>query len=205
MLDMARIVSGKLRLDIGTVDPVAVDAGGDRRRRSSGRGKGHQPADLDQSRSPSIRGDADRMQQIIWNILSNAVKFTPTGGVVHVRAEQRDASIVITVEDTGEGIAADFLPLHLRSFPSGDVVREPDPGRTRPRPGAGPAAGRDAGRPGQRRAAPASAWAPSSGLRFPPPFRCRRWPRTIRAMFRRWPISPASGCSSSTMTLMRAT
>ena len=56
------------------------------------------------------------MQQIIWNILANAVKFTPTGGVVHVRAEQRDGSIVITVEDTGEGMAADFLPFIFDRF-----------------------------------------------------------------------------------------
>ena len=116
MLDMARIVSGKLRLDIGTVDPVAATLAAVDVVAPAAAAKGISLRTSISPGLPSIRGDADRMQQIIWNVLANAVKFTPTGGVVHVRAEQQDASIVITVEDTGEGMAADFLPYIFDRF-----------------------------------------------------------------------------------------
>ena len=116
MLDMARIVSGKLRLDIGTVDPVASTLAAVDVVAPAAAAKGISLRTSIKPGLPSIRGDAARMQQIIWNVLANAVKFTPTGGVVHVRADQQDASIVITVEDTGEGMAADFLPFIFDRF-----------------------------------------------------------------------------------------
>ena len=116
MLDMARIVSGKLRLDIGTVDPVAATLSAVDVVAPAAAAKGISLRTSIDPALPSIRGDAGRMQQIIWNVLANAVKFTPTGGVVHIRAEQGDASIVITVEDSGEGMAADFLPFIFDRF-----------------------------------------------------------------------------------------
>ena len=116
MLDMARIVSGKLRLDIGTVDPVAATLAAVDVVAPAAAAKGISLRTSIHPGLPSIRGDAGRMQQIIWNVLANAVKFTPTGGVVHVRAEQQNASIVITVEDTGEGMTADFLPYIFDRF-----------------------------------------------------------------------------------------
>ena len=206
MLDMARIVSGKLRLDIGT------GRSGRRRRwrrstsslrrprqRASACGPRSGPVCPRFAATPT---GCSRSSGTCCRMPSSSRR--PAASCTSAPSE-RDASIVITVEDTGEGMAADFLPYIFDRFRQANVVREPDPGRTGPRPGAGPAAGRDARRPGERRAAPASAWAPSSGLRFPPPFRCRQWSRMIRAMFRRWPISPASGFSLSTMTRTRAT
>ena len=116
MLDMARVVSGKLRLDIGTVDPVAATLAAVDVVAPAAAAKGISLRTSINPNLPSIRGDAGRMQQIIWNVLANAVKFTPAGGVVHVRAAQQDASIVITVEDTGEGMTADFLPFIFDRF-----------------------------------------------------------------------------------------
>ena len=116
MLDMARIVSGKLRLDIGPVDPVAATLAAVDVVAPAAAAKGISLRTSIKPGLPSFQGDAGRMQQIIWNVLANAVKFTPSGGVVHVRAEQRGPSIVITVEDTGEGIAAEFLPFIFDRF-----------------------------------------------------------------------------------------
>ena len=162
MLDMARIVSGKLRLDIGTVDPVAATLAAVDVVAPAAAAKGISLRTSISPGLPSIRGDAGRMQQIIWNVLANAVKFTPTGGVVHVRAEAARRVNRHCCRGHRRGDCRGFSALHLRSFPSGDVIREPAPGRTGPRPGAGPAAGRDAGRPGERQQP-----RPRPGLRLP--------------------------------------
>jgi PAS domain S-box-containing protein len=116
MLDMARVVSGKLRLDMAEVDPVpatlaAIDV--------VAPAAAAKDITIRTSLSvglPSMRGDPDRVQQIIWNILSNAVKFTPVGGMVHIRVEHTAGAIVISVEDTGEGIPAEFLPFVFDRF-----------------------------------------------------------------------------------------
>lgn len=63
-------------------------------------------------RSESVEGDPDRLQQIFWNLLSNAVRFTPEGGHVWLRADEADGNAIIEVRDSGKGIAPEFLP-HL--------------------------------------------------------------------------------------------
>ena len=65
-------------------------------------------------------GDPDRLQQIVWNILTNAIKFTPKGGDVQVRLERNDSHIVITVNDSGQGIAPEFLPHVFDRFRQAD-------------------------------------------------------------------------------------
>ncbi|HET6850778.1 MAG TPA: hybrid sensor histidine kinase/response regulator, partial [Pyrinomonadaceae bacterium] len=67
-----------------------------------------------------IAGDADRLQQVVWNLLSNASKFTPAGGVVGVRVSQDDNYAEIEVSDTGPGIAAEFLPHVFERFRQAD-------------------------------------------------------------------------------------
>ena len=116
MLDMSRIVSGKLRLEIGEVDPVAVTLAAIDVVSPAAAAKDITLRTSLSVALPSLRGDPDRVQQIIWNLLSNAVKFTPAGGTVHVRAEHVAGSIVISVEDTGEGIPPEFMPFVFDRF-----------------------------------------------------------------------------------------
>jgi len=131
LLDVARIAAGKIRLDRSTLDikqvivealqvvQPAADAKGVRMTFEAG--DGIRP----------VLGDAARLQQVTWNLLSNAVKFTPEGGGVHVRLLQVDEQIELSVADTGQGIAADFLPSVF------DPFRQADASSTRQHPGLG--------------------------------------------------------------------
>ena len=66
-------------------------------------------------------GDPDRLQQVFWNLLNNAIKFTPTGGQVQVLLERDNSRIEVSVIDTGEGIAPEFLPYVFDRFQQGDA------------------------------------------------------------------------------------
>jgi CheY-like chemotaxis protein len=79
----------------------------------------------------TIVGDADRLQQVVWNLLSNSVKFTPKGGRVMVRVHRTESYVEITVADTGQGISAEFLPFVFDRF------RQADPSFTRKAAGLG--------------------------------------------------------------------
>src|SRR5205823_15097456 len=67
-----------------------------------------------------VSGDPGRLQLVVWNLMSNAVKFTPNGGRVDVRLERLDSDVQITVRDTGKGISADFLRLIFDRFRQAD-------------------------------------------------------------------------------------
>jgi CheY-like chemotaxis protein len=82
-------------------------------------------------RAAPISGDPNRMQQIVWNLVSNAVKFTPKHGVVQVRLERVNSHVEIVVSDTGSGITPDFLPHIFERF------RQADSGTTREHAGLG--------------------------------------------------------------------
>ena len=119
ILDVSRIIGGKLRLKLGRVqmrevieaalDSVSLAA------QAKGLTVDRQIEDVD-----AIVGDQDRLQQIVWNLLSNAVKFTPREGRVAVRLQRRGDEVVLAVEDTGIGIPEHFLPFVFDRFSQAD-------------------------------------------------------------------------------------
>src|SRR5262249_12507998 len=72
-------------------------------------------------RAGPISGDPDRLRQIVWNLVSNAVKFTPKQGTVQIRLERINSHVEIVVADTGIGIAPEFLPFIFERFRQGDT------------------------------------------------------------------------------------
>jgi PAS domain S-box-containing protein len=120
LLDMARIVSGRLRIDPAPVDLGAVLlAALDTVRPALEAKQLRLQSDL--GPDPAIVvGDANRLQQVAWNLLANAVKFTPPGGLisVHLEADRREARLA--VGDTGQGISPEFLPYVFDRFRQAD-------------------------------------------------------------------------------------
>ena len=109
LLDVSRIVSGKLRLEMRPVDVREVIEEAVDTVRPTADARGVTLAVAIGNVGP-VSGDAQRLQQIAWNLLSNSIKFTPRGGIVTVRAEQIGATVRIVVTDTGQGIDSAFLP-----------------------------------------------------------------------------------------------
>ena len=118
---MSRIISGKLRLDVRTVDLIyIVNAAIDSiRPAADAKGIRLQPM-MDPSAGP-ISGDADRLQQIVWNLLTNAVKFTPKNGKIQVTVQRIDSHVEIVVTDSGVGISKEFLPYVFDRFRQADA------------------------------------------------------------------------------------
>jgi PAS domain S-box-containing protein len=119
LLDMSRVVSGKLRLNVqravlAQMVEVAVESV---RLSASAKGVALR-LDFDPT-APDMVGDPTRLQQIIWNLLSNAVKFTPKGGEITVELRHVESHLEVTVTDTGRGIEAEFLPHVFDAFRQG--------------------------------------------------------------------------------------
>lgn len=120
LLDVSRIITGKMALNISSVDLVhvislAVDS---MRPAADAKGIVIRPV-LDDTVRP-VRADADRLQQVVWNLMSNAVKFTPQGGRVEIRLTALGEAARLAVTDTGKGIAPDFLPQVFDRFRQAD-------------------------------------------------------------------------------------
>ena len=109
LLDVSRIVSGKLRLDMRPVDVRDVLEESVETVRPTADARGVTLTTAIGNVGP-VSGDAQRLQQIVWNLLSNSIKFTPRGGSVSVRAEQVGSTVRIVVSDSGQGIDSEFLP-----------------------------------------------------------------------------------------------
>jgi CheY-like chemotaxis protein len=120
LLDSARIVAGKLRIEPEPVDLVPALRAALDTVRSAAEAKG---VTLIADFGPppeEVLGDATRLQQVVWNLLTNAVKFTPEGGRVELRMESDADSVRITVSDTGKGIEPEFMPFVFDRFRQAD-------------------------------------------------------------------------------------
>jgi PAS domain S-box-containing protein len=121
LLDVSRIISGKLRLDIRTVDLISIINAAIDSIRPAADAKGIRLQTILDPGAGPISGDADRLQQIIWNLLTNAVKFTPKGGCIQAMLQRVDSHVEIIVSDSGVGINKDFLPHVFDRFRQADA------------------------------------------------------------------------------------
>jgi PAS domain S-box-containing protein len=110
LLDVSRIISGKMRLDVQPTDLAAVIDAAVEAIRPAAEGKQIQLRRVLDPFAGPVMGDPARLQQVVWNLLSNAVKFTPKGGKIEVRLERVNSHVEILVADTGAGITPEFLP-----------------------------------------------------------------------------------------------
>ncbi|HEX4341591.1 MAG TPA: ATP-binding protein [Polyangiaceae bacterium] len=121
ILDGSRIITGSLHLEIRSTDlSVIVRAALDAVRPAAAAKKISLALDLDTD-AAHLRGDPDRLQQVVWNLVNNALKFTPKGGNVAVRVARVGTSLELSVQDDGKGIAADFLPYVFERFRQADA------------------------------------------------------------------------------------
>ena len=110
ILDASRIITGKLRIEMVPVDlPRVIEAAVDSMRPAA-EAKGIELQTALDPKTTRVSGDAGRLQQVIWNLISNAIKFTPQEGRVQILTEQVDSHVEIKVIDTGPGIKPEFLP-----------------------------------------------------------------------------------------------
>jgi len=121
LLDMSSIISGKVRLDMGKVELASVVEAAVNAVRPAAETKGIElKSHFDPSTGP-VRGDPNRLQQVFWNLLTNAVKFTPKGGHVSVMLRRVDSQLEVSVADNGEGIDPAFLPYVFERFRQADA------------------------------------------------------------------------------------
>lgn len=121
LLDMSRIVSGKVRLDVQQTDLATVVEQAVSAARPSADAKGIRLRQIIDPNIGPVSGDPNRLQQVVWNLIANAVKFTPKGGAVDVLLQRVNSHLEITVADSGAGIPADFLPHVFERFRQGDA------------------------------------------------------------------------------------
>ena len=122
LLDMSRIISGKVRLDVQRLNLSGIVQAAVETARPTAEAKGVRlKSIIDPLHGVAISGDANRLQQILWNLISNAIKFTPREGQVQVLLERVNSHLEISVIDTGEGIKPEFLPFVFDRFRQADA------------------------------------------------------------------------------------
>lgn len=116
LMDIGRIVAGTMQVEMQAVEPVAViRAALETVRPTAEARKVTLTSNVDAEAGP-VTGDPSRLQQVLWNLLANAIKFTPEGGAVAVRVQAVDGQVEVTVEDSGPGIPPAFLPHVFEQF-----------------------------------------------------------------------------------------
>ena len=123
LLDVSRIISGKMRLDIKPILLTSIVKSAMDSIRPAAEAKNIRFELVIDPRADRMRADEARIQQIIWNLLSNSVKFTPAGGSVQIRISCNDSTTELAISDTGEGISAEFLPHVFNRFEQADGSR----------------------------------------------------------------------------------
>ena len=122
ILDLSRMVGAKFRLNVRPLQLAPIAAAALEPLMPAANAKGLKVQTLLDPAAGLVVGDPDRLRQVVWNLAANAVKFTPRGGRVTVRVERLPhADVRLVVEDTGEGISADFLPHVFERFRQGDA------------------------------------------------------------------------------------
>jgi signal transduction histidine kinase/ActR/RegA family two-component response regulator len=120
LLDMARIVTGKVRLDMQPVDLLAVTLAAIDVTAPSATAKRIIIRQRLDPKVAGVFGDPQRLQQVIWNLLSNSIKFTEPDGFIDIRLEQVEQRVRVTITDSGRGIRKEFLPFVFERFRQGD-------------------------------------------------------------------------------------
>jgi signal transduction histidine kinase len=116
LLDVSRIVTGKLRLEVQAVAIADVIAAAVDTIRPAAEAKGIRLRTSVETTAAVVSGDSGRLQQVVWNLLSNAVRFTPHGGRIDVECSRVDSTVELVVRDSGVGIDPDFLPHVFERF-----------------------------------------------------------------------------------------
>jgi PAS domain S-box-containing protein len=120
ILDVSRIITGKLRLDLKPTDPSAIILEAMEVVRPSAAAKDITLSFDCEGAVPTVFADPERLQQVVWNLLSNALKFTDPGGSVSIALRREARSLVLAVTDTGRGIDVEFLPYVFDRFKQAD-------------------------------------------------------------------------------------
>src|SRR3984885_11897030 len=110
LLDLSRVMTGKLRLDLHQVSFASIVEAAVDSARPSADVKGIRLKAILSSNSDIVSADSARLQQVVWNLLTNAIKFTPKGGQVQVLLQRVNSHLELSVSDTGVGIPANYLP-----------------------------------------------------------------------------------------------
>lgn len=120
LLDISRIVNGKVRLDVRGVNLAEVVGTAIESIRPAAEAKQIRIEYVSDGGEGVTRGDRQRLNQVVWNLLTNAVKFTPRGGEVRIALRDTGSGVELVVTDTGEGIPAEFLPRLFDRFSQAD-------------------------------------------------------------------------------------
>jgi PAS domain S-box-containing protein len=122
LLDISRIITGKLRLDVRPIELAPVVQAAVESVRPAAEAKGVRLQVVLDPKAGPISGDANRLQQVVWNLLVNAIKFTPRDGRVGVSLQRVNSHVEIAVNDTGEGIDPEILPQIFDRFRQADAT-----------------------------------------------------------------------------------